>query len=71
MTEFLQGTHWSEFVNHFATIWVISTLIHHMPPPLENDRWYKWIYNSLQAFMANWGTLRAGKVPLSYDRPKD
>lgn len=62
--------HWGELANHFVTFWVVSTIIHNMPAPLEGDRWYKWLYNSLQGLMANWGTLRAGKMPTPQEPPK-
>lgn len=39
-------------------LWILSTAVRNLPVPLDSERWYQWIYSTLQAVAANhdlWG----------------
>lgn len=66
----LTSPHWQEIAGSYVAFWLVSTAIHNMPAPLDGERWYKAFYGFLQAVAANWGTLRAGKMPTPQEPPK-
>ena len=46
-----------------ALLYVFSTAIHTMPTPLPTERWYGWLYNTLQALGANWSKFGQKMIP--------
>lgn len=58
LIQFLGALDWSL---DGETVWVLmyifNVLASNMPPPNGNE-WYRWVYNSVQAFAANWENVR-------------
>jgi len=71
MIENFFANHWQDFAGSYVTLWVVATVIHTMPAPVQGERWYGWAYNALQGIVANWGTINASKMsPPPQDPPK-
>ena len=68
--EILTAQHWNELASSFIVFWLYSTVVHAMPTPRRDERWYGWLYTILQTVAANWATIKAGKMPPPQDPPR-
>lgn len=47
----------------FIALWLFAAVIHGMPTPREDERWYGWAYSSLQFMGANLAQMKQAKLP--------